>query len=129
MLITGGTIEGGLPALLTIIGIIVMSATGLLAMTFSVLGRASHPRLVGTFAGFLNVILFFPSGAIYPIESFPRWLRAFARFNPETHSVSALKSILFKGANLAAVKGDVAFLLVFTAIMLVLASVSFKRTL
>ena len=61
LLITGATIEGGLPALLTIIGIIIVGATGLLAMTFSVLGRATHPRLVGTFAGFLNVILFFPA--------------------------------------------------------------------
>src|SRR5208283_5687915 len=94
LLVTGATIEGGLPALLTIIGIIIVGATGLLAMTFSVLGRATHPRLVGTFAGFLNVILFFPSGAIYPIESFPGWLRTFARFNPEMHAVSALKSIL-----------------------------------
>ncbi|MGO9451755.1 MAG: ABC transporter permease [Candidatus Binataceae bacterium] len=129
LLITRGRIEGGLPALLTLIGIIIISSTGLLAMTFSILGRASHPRLVGTFAGFLNVILFFPSGAIYPIESFPPWLKAFAHYNPETHSVSAIKSILFKGANLAAVKGDVAFLLVFMVIMLALASVSFKRTL
>ena len=53
------------------------------AMTFSMLGRAGHPRLVGTFSGFLNVILFFPSGAIYPVESFPPWLRTFAHFNPE----------------------------------------------
>ena len=60
LLVTGATIQGGFPALLTIIGIIVVGATGLLAMTFSVLGRATHPRLVGTFAGFLNVILFFP---------------------------------------------------------------------
>jgi ABC-2 type transport system permease protein len=129
LLVTGGTIQGGLPALLTIIGIIVVGATGLLAMTFSVLGRASHPRLVGTFAGFLNVILFFPSGAIYPIESFPPWLRGFARYNPETHAVSALKSILFKGADFAAVRGDLIFLAGFTALMLVLASISFKRTL
>lgn len=98
-------------------------------MTFSILGRAGHPRLVGTFAGFLNVILFFPSGAIYPIESFPPWLKTFAHYNPETHSVSAIKSILFKGADLAAVKGDVEYLLVFMAITLALASVSFKRTL
>ncbi len=82
-----------------LIGIIIISATGLLAMTFSMLGRAGHPRLVGTFSGFLNVILFFPSGAIYPVESFPPWLRAFARYNPETHSVSAIKQILFKGAD------------------------------
>ncbi|HXN87102.1 MAG TPA: ABC transporter permease [Candidatus Binataceae bacterium] len=129
LLVTGGTIEGGLPALMTIIGIIIVGATGLLAMTFSVLGRATHPRLVGTFAGFLNVILFFPSGAIYPIESFPKWLRTFAQYNPEMHAVSALKSILFKGAVFGAVRGDLTFLVVFTAIMLVFASMSFKRTL
>jgi ABC-2 type transport system permease protein len=129
LLVTGATIQGGFPALLTIIGIIIVGATGLLAMTFSVLGRATHPRLVGTFAGFLNVILFFPSGAIYPIESFPGWLRTFARFNPEMHAVSALKSILFKGAVFGAVRTDLTFLLVFTGIMLVLASMSFKRTL
>jgi ABC-2 type transport system permease protein len=129
LLITRGRIVGGPPALLTLIAIIVITATGLLAMTFSLLGRAGHPRLVGTFAGFLNVILFFPSGAIYPVESFPPWLRAFARYNPETHAVSAIKSILFKGADFAAVSHDLAFLVVFMAAMLTLASVSFKRTL
>ena len=129
LLITRGRIEGGVPALLTLIGIIIVSATGLLAMTFALLGRAGHPRLVGTFSGFLNVILFFPSGAIYPVESFPPWLRTFAHFNPETHSVSAIKQILFKGADFAAVSGDIIFLLAFMLIMLVLASVSFKRTL
>jgi len=129
LLITRGRILGGPVALGMLVGIIVVSATGLLAMTFAILGRADHPRLVGTFAGFLNVILFFPSGAIYPVESFPPWLRAFAHFNPETHSVSAIKQILFKGADLGAVSGDIAFLLVFMVLMLVLASVSFKRTL
>lgn len=129
LLITRGRIQGGLPALLTLIGIIVVSATGLLAMTFALLGRAGHPRLVGTFSGFLNVILFFPSGAIYPVESFPPWLRTFAHFNPETHSVSAIKQILFKGADFAAVGGDIMFLLIFMVVMLALASVSFKRTL
>jgi ABC-2 type transport system permease protein len=128
-MITRGRILGGPTALLMLIGIIIISATGLLAMTFSMLGRAGHPRLVGTFSGFLNVILFFPSGAIYPVESFPPWLRAFAHFNPETHSVSAIKQILFKGADFSAVSGDIAFLLIFMVLMLVLASVSFKRTL
>jgi ABC-2 type transport system permease protein len=129
LLITGTTIAGGPPALAMLIAFIVVCATGLLAMTFAILGRASHPRLVGTLAGFLNVILFFPSGAIYPVESFPPWLRAFARYNPETYAVDALKSILFKGAGLAAVGNDLTFLLVFTVLMLFLASMAFKRTL
>ena len=125
--VTGGTITGGPPAILALIGLIVISATGLLAMMFALLGRAGHPRLVGVLSGFLNVILFFPSGAIYPVESFPKWLRNFAAFNPETHAVSALKSILFKGADLAAVARDLGFLIVFMILMLVLASVSFRR--
>jgi ABC-2 type transport system permease protein len=129
LLLTRGTIAGGLPALFTIIGIMIVSATGILAMTFAILGRATHPRLVGVFAGFLNVVLFFPSGAIYPIESFPPWLKAFAVYNPETHAVNALKQILFKGADFAAVTHDLAFLVAFMAAMLLLASVSFKRTL
>ena len=129
LLVTGSTITGGLPTLVALTGIIVLVATGLLAMMFSLLGRAGHPRLVGVFAGFLNVVLFFPSGAIYPVESFPPWLRAFARYNPETHAVNALKSILFKGVALSAVAGDLLFLAVFMAVMLVVASLSFKRTL
>ena len=80
-------------------------------------------------AGFLNVILFFPSGAVYPIESFPAWLRTFAHYNPETHAVSALKSILFKGADIAAIVDDLSYLVIFTLLMLVLASMTVKRTL
>ncbi|HJU28466.1 MAG TPA: ABC transporter permease, partial [Candidatus Binataceae bacterium] len=129
LLITGGTITGGFPAMLMLVGVIIIGATGILGMTFVLLARASNPRVVGASAGFLNVILFFPSGAIYPVESFPHWLRVFARYNPETHAVSALKSILFKGANFAAVSSDLAFLVVFTALMLVLASMTVKRTL
>lgn len=129
LLITGGTIEGGLPAFLMLVAVIVITSTGLLAMSFSVLGRAGHPRLVGTFSGFLNVILFFPSGAIYPVESFPPWLRTFAAYNPETHAVRALKSVLFKGADFSAIADDLGFLVMFMVAMLVLASVSFKRTL
>jgi len=129
LIITGATISGGLPALMLLLAVIVIGATGLLAMVFALLGRASHPRLVGVFAGFLNVILFFPSGAIYPLESFPPWLQAFARYNPETHAVSALKVILFKGVTFVAIEKDLTYLFVFTALMLVLASFSFKRTL
>ena len=129
LLITGGTITGGAPAAAMLVGVIVIGATGILAMTFVLLARASNPRVVGASAGFLNVILFFPSGAVYPIESFPPSLRAFARYNPETHAVSALKSILFKGANFAAVSSDLAFLVMFTAMMLILASMTVKRTL
>ena len=66
LLITGGTITGGAPAAAMLVGVIIIGATGILAMTFVILARANNPRVVGASAGFLNVILFFPSGAVYP---------------------------------------------------------------
>jgi ABC-2 type transport system permease protein len=129
LLLTGGFEVNGLKAAGMLLAVIVIGGAGLLAMTFAMLGRVSHPRLVGVCAGFLNVILFFPSGAIYPVESFPPWLQVFAAYNPETHAVSALKSLLFKGADFVAVAGDLEYLTIFMVTMLILASISFKRTL
>jgi ABC-2 type transport system permease protein len=91
------------------------------------MARVGHPRIVGILSGFLNVILFFPSGAVYPVESFPGWLKAFARVNPETYSVRAMKAVLFKGASIWAVSWEMAYLALFTAAMMVLAIAVFKR--
>ncbi len=109
--------------------VIILTTLCLLSMLFVILGRIKHPRIVGVLSGFLNVILFFPSGAIYPIASFPEWLKAFAKINPEVYAVDALKSILFKNAGLSTISGDIAFLLVFTIVTMTIAIATFKRTL
>jgi ABC-2 type transport system permease protein len=129
MLLTGIKLEGGLIAVVVLFLTIVLLTLGLLSMMFIILGRADHPRIVGLISGFLNVIFFFPSGAVYPVESFPDWLRAFAKVNPEAYAVHALKALIFKGANIMAIKQDLIFLAVFTAIMLTVATATFKRTL
>jgi len=77
----------------------------------------------------MNVVFFFPSGALYPIQSFPWWLRAFARIDPETHAVAALKAIVFRGGDLAAASHHVFFLVLFTAATLLLSTLATKRTL
>ena len=107
--------------------VIVLTTLSLLSLMFFILGRFRHPRIVGILSGFLNVILFFPSGAIYPIASFPGWLRSFTMINPESYAVHALKAILFKDTGLAAISQDLIFLLSFCALMLTLAVVTFKR--
>ncbi len=112
-----------------IVIVIVLTTLGLLSLMFVILGRMSHPRVVGILSGFLNVILFFPSGAVYPIASFPQWLRTFSLINPEAYAVDALKDILFKHAGLESIAGDIAFLLAFTGIMMTISIITFKRTL
>jgi ABC-2 type transport system permease protein len=128
-LITGTVVHGGLLGWLALLGVVVLTALGLLAMMMVLLGRAGHPRITGVLNAFLNVILFFPSGALYPLASFPPWLRAFAKVDPETHAVAALKAILFRGGDLAAAGAHVGFLALFAAAMVSLAMVTMKRTL
>ncbi len=114
---------------LLLAAVIIFSTLGLQGIMFVIMGRINHPRIVGVLGGFLNVILFFPSGAIYPIESFPAWLKVFADVNPESYSVHAMRALLFKGAGFEAVKGDIVFLSVFAVLLLGLGTISFKRAL
>jgi ABC-2 type transport system permease protein len=129
LLITGGRVHGGLPGYLALLSVQLLTTFGLLAMMTAVLGRATHPRISGVLGGFLNVILFFPSGALYPLASFPGWLRGVAWADPETHAIAALKAVLFRGGDLSAAGGHVLFLMVFAAAMTALATTSLKRTL
>ncbi len=122
-------VAGGLSSFLAVTLVIILTAMGLLSMMCVLLARVDHPRIVGLFGGFLNVIFYFPSGAVYPVESFPAWLRAFTKINPETYAVHALKSILFKGAEWRAVQGDLLFLLGFALVMLFVSTWTFKRRL
>jgi ABC-2 type transport system permease protein len=129
MIITGIPLSKGIEQLTSILIVIILTTLCLLSLMFVMIGRVNHPRIVGVLSGFLNVILFFPSGAIYPIASFPGWLKAFAKINPEAYAVDALKSILFKGENITGILGDVTFLIIFTLVMMMISITTFKRTL
>jgi ABC-2 type transport system permease protein len=129
MLMTGIPFSKGIEQFASILTVIILTTLSLLSLMFVIIGRVNHPRIVGVLSGFLNVILFFPSGAIYPIASFPGWLKAFAKVNPEAYAVDALKSILFKGEHISDISGDITFLLIFTVIMMTIAIGTFKRTL
>jgi ABC-2 type transport system permease protein len=128
MVLTGIPFSKSIGQFVAILIIIILTTLSLLSLMFVILGRFNHPRIVGILSGFMNVILFFPSGAIYPIASFPQWLKTFAKANPEAYAIAALKSILFKGAGLGDIPLDIGFLLVFTVVMMLAAIVTFKRT-
>ena len=48
--------------------------------------------------GIINVLLFFPSGALYPIESYPPWLARLSAADPLTYGLRALRSLLLRGS-------------------------------
>ena len=108
---------------------IVLTAVGFNTMMFLMMVRVEDPLVPRATFGILNTLLFFPSGSIYPVQAFPRWLQAIAFVDPFTYAVHGFKSLLLKETGLAAIAPDVIYLSVFAIVSLALAVPLFKRTL
>jgi ABC-2 type transport system permease protein len=96
---------------------------------FMLMVRVEDPLVPRAMFGILNTLLYFPSGAVYPIEAFPAWLRAIARVDPFTYAVHGLKAVLLKDAGFAVIVPDLLFLCAIGTVALFLAIKLFKRTL
>jgi ABC-2 type transport system permease protein len=116
----------------TIVGLAVMIFLTSLAfntMMFLLMVRVEDPLVPRAIFGILNTLLFFPSGAVYPIQAFPRWLRAIASVDPFTFAVHGFKSLLLKETGLVAIWPDMLYLSVFAIVTFSIAVPLFKRTL
>jgi len=115
--------------LLQLLLMIVATSFAFNALMFLLMVRVEDPLVPRAMFGILNTLLYFPSGAIYPIAAFPAWLRAIARVDPFTYAVHGFKAVLLKDAGFAALVPDLAYLGLIGTLALVLATRLFKRTL
>jgi ABC-2 type transport system permease protein len=130
------TIIGGLiagidrlwdPVRLVYLGLVLGSTSvAMISFMFLVMVRVTDPLVPRAMFGVLNTLLYFPSGAIYPVEGFPPWLRWISYIDPFTYAVHALKALLLKNTGFAGIYSDVLVLMGFS-ILLVSLSVAFFR--
>jgi ABC-2 type transport system permease protein len=122
-------ILGGLRTVVLTEAAILLLGLGLILFMFTLMARVSNPLTPRALFGILNVLTFFPSGALYPTESYPNWLNAISVAFPMRYAVHALRNLLLKGVGFAAVLPDFLMMAAFATLMLVLSTVLFKRTL
>ena len=77
-------------------------------MMFLMMVRVEDPLVPRAIFGILNTLLFFPSGAIYPVKAFPGGC-ARSRMDPFTYAVHGLKAILLKDGGFVAIRMDLLF--------------------
>jgi ABC-type multidrug transport system permease subunit len=118
-----------LPTAFALLVMILMTSLAFNTMMFLLMVRVEDPLVPRATFGILNTLLFFPSGAIYPIQAFPWWLRAVAKVDPFTFAVHGFKSLLLKETGLMAVWPDILYLSIFAVVTLGIAVPLFKRTL
>jgi ABC-2 type transport system permease protein len=104
-----------------------LTSTAIASLWFLVFCRARSASVLRGMFGIINVLLFFPSGAFYPVESYPSWLGSISAADPLTYGVRGLRSLLLRGAAPQAVYSDWVFLGTFTLVCGVLTKVLFRR--
>jgi ABC-2 type transport system permease protein len=106
---------------------LILTSTAISAMWFLLFARARRASVLRGMFGIINALLFFPSGALYPVESYPGWLRAISRIDPLTYGVDALRDLLLRGAPASTAFPRWIFLAAFTLSGGVLTQVLFRR--
>ena len=130
-----GSLIAGIPMpfdplrMLRMFVVICITAFALISMMFLIMVRVTDPLTPRAIFGVLNTLLYFPSGAIYPQQGFPTWMRWIAAVDPFTYAVHAFKSLVLKNTGFGAIGYDLLFLVGFSVIFMTAATSLFKRTL
>jgi len=109
--------------------VVVVTAFALISLMFLLMVRVTDPLLPRAVFGVLNTLLYFPSGAVYPQQGFPKWMQLIAVADPFTYAVHAFKNLLLKNTGYNAILYDLGFLLAFSLVAMTAATRLFKRTL
>jgi ABC-2 type transport system permease protein len=99
----------------------------LLGYTISTMARTQMQAMQLTFFFFLPSLML--SGFMFPYRGMPGWAQTFGEIFPLTHFLRIVRAVMLKGANLQAISGEVAALVIFIFIYAGLALVRFRRTL
>jgi ABC-2 type transport system permease protein len=135
VLMTIGSLIAGVPnpfdplRLVRLFVVIVVTAFALVSMMFLLMVRVNDPLVPRATFGVLNTFLYFPSGAVYPTQAFPRWMQAISKIDPFTYAVHAFKCLILKNTGFGAIGYDLLYLTLFSVIAMTLATQLFRRTL
>ena len=67
--------------------LVVITSLALISMMFLLMVRVNDPLVPRAIFGVLNTGSIFPQRSVYPIEAFPKWMKAIAVVDPFTYAV------------------------------------------
>jgi ABC-2 type transport system permease protein len=109
--------------------VILVASIAMISLMFLIMVRIDDPLVPRAIFGVLNMLLFFPSGAVYPTEAFPPWLRWISVIDPFTYTVHAIRNLTVKNTGFEGIATDMLVLTCFSAVMVGGSMALFKRQL
>jgi ABC-2 type transport system permease protein len=80
--------------------IMLLITFGLVSIGLTIASFMESLESFGVIQSFINLPLFFLSGALFPVrgESVPAWLSTVSNFNPLTYGIDALRTVILGGS-------------------------------
>jgi ABC-2 type transport system permease protein len=83
---------------LAVLPIMLLITFGLVALGLTIASFITDLESFGVIQSFINLPLFFLSGALFPLQGLPEWMQVVSRANPLTYGVDALRTVILGGA-------------------------------
>ena len=116
------------PLWVLLIGVLIFVIANLaLGFTFSTIARSQMQAMQLTFFFFMPSLLL--SGFMFPFRGMPRWAQIFGEIFPLTHFLRVVRGVMLKGAGFAQVQSELLAMSAFTAFIMTVAMLRYRRTL
>ncbi len=116
---------------LEVLPVMLLITVGLVSIGLTIASFIGSLESFGVIQSFINLPLFFLSGALFPIrgESIPAWLDLVSNFNPLTYGVDALRTIILGEAwqPLYPLYYNLFVVCCFDALMIIIGTLAFSR--
>jgi ABC-2 type transport system permease protein len=104
---------------------------GLVSVGLTIASLIGSLESFGAIQSFINLPLFFLSGALFQVQSLPDWMLAISKVNPLTYGVDALRNIILGGTwqplQVQSLFVDIAIVGVFDIVMIAIGTWAFTK--
>ncbi len=126
VLVFGVPIKGSIPLLLGLSSLFLITALGI-GIFISSVAKTQLEAFLMTFATMLPAM--FLSGLFFPVEAMPGWLQLISYIIPARYGLVIVRGIILKGVGLEILMEQIVAIIIFSAIIVTLASARFKKRL
>jgi ABC-2 type transport system permease protein len=118
-----------LPMFLVSLPIMLLITFGMVSVGLTFASMMDSLESFGVIQTFVNLPLFFLSGALFPMSNVPSWLRWVSTVNPLTYGVDALRTVILRGSwtPVNPLYVNILVLALFDLTMIVIGSTIFSR--
>jgi len=105
---------------------VVLGSLMFLGLGFTISGLAKTTDSVPVFANLTVFPMMFLGGTFFAISTMPQWLQVVAKFLPLTYFSTAVREVMTKGSGFGVIWPDLLGMLVWTVILITLATYTFR---